>query len=82
MKMAFDPDFSSRLSLGLVHFGYAMEAAVEQGVILYDFLAGPGQAYDFKRNLAQIRRDLSCVQLLRGEWLPALYRWRDRVRSM
>jgi CelD/BcsL family acetyltransferase involved in cellulose biosynthesis len=59
-----------------------MEAAAEHGVTLYDFLAGPGQAYDFKRNLGQIRRDLSCVQLLRGGLLPALYRWRDRVRSM
>jgi len=82
MKMGFDPAFTTRLSLGLVHFGYAMEAATERGITVYDLLAGPGQSYDFKRNLGQIRRDLSCVQMLRGRVLPALYRWRDRARTL
>ena len=80
MKMGFDPDFSARLSLGLVHFGYAMEAAAERGVTLYDFLAGPGQSFDFKRNLGQLRRELSCIQFLRGGALSAIYRLRDRIR--
>lgn len=80
MKMGFDPAFTTRLSLGLVHFGYAMEAAAGRGITLYDFLAGPGQTYDFKRNLGKIQRDLSCVQILRGRLLPAIYRWRDRAR--
>jgi CelD/BcsL family acetyltransferase involved in cellulose biosynthesis len=81
MKMGFDPAFSTRVSLGLIHFGYAMEAAAERGIRLYDFLAGAGQTYDFKRNLGQVRRDLTCAQLLRGWCLPRLYRWRDRLRS-
>jgi CelD/BcsL family acetyltransferase involved in cellulose biosynthesis len=80
MKMGFDPDFSTRLSLGLVHFGYAMEAAAERGVTVYDFLAGPGQSFDFKRNLGQLRRELSSVQFVRGGILPAIYRLRDRIR--
>ena len=80
LKLGFDPAFTGRLSLGLIHFGYAMEAAAERGVTLYDFLAGPGQRCDFKRNLAQTRRELSCVQIVRGSWLPPLYRWRDRLR--
>ena len=80
IKIGFDPAFTSRASLGLIHFGYAMEGAAESGVALYDFLAGPGQRYDFKRNLAQIRHSLSCVQILRGWCLPSLYRWRDRMR--
>jgi CelD/BcsL family acetyltransferase involved in cellulose biosynthesis len=80
MKMGFDPAFSTRVSLGLIHFGYAMEAAAERGITLYDFLAGAGQTHDFKRNLGQVRHDLTCAQLLRGRCLPVLYRWRDRVR--
>jgi CelD/BcsL family acetyltransferase involved in cellulose biosynthesis len=80
MKMGFDPALTNRLSLGLVHFGYALEAAAERGIALYDFLAGPGQSYDFKRNLGQIRCDLSGLQMLRGALLPRLYRWRDRAR--
>jgi len=80
IKMGFDPAFSNRVSLGLLHLGYAMEAAAEQRVAVYDFLAGPGQRGDYKRNLSQTHRDLSCVQMLRGRLLPSLYRWRDRAR--
>jgi CelD/BcsL family acetyltransferase involved in cellulose biosynthesis len=80
IKMAFDPAFSSRVSLGLIHLGFAMEAASERGVKLYDLLAGPGRASDYKRHLSQTRRALSCVQMLRGPLLPRLYRWRDRRR--
>ena len=80
IKMAFDPAFSSRVSLGLIHLGYAMEAACDRGVTLYDLLAGPGRANDYKRHLSQSRRALSCVQMLRGPLLPRLYRWRDRRR--
>ncbi len=80
IKMAFDPAFSSRVSLGLIHLGYAMEAAAAGGVTVYDLLAGPGRANDYKRHLSQSRRALSCVQMLRGPLLPRLYRWRDRRR--
>jgi CelD/BcsL family acetyltransferase involved in cellulose biosynthesis len=80
IKMAFDPAFSSRVSLGLIHLGFAMEAACAQGVKLYDLLAGPGRANDYKRHLSQERRALSCVQMLRGRLLPQLYRWRDQRR--
>lgn len=80
IKMGFDPALNNRLSLGLIHFGYAMEAAAERGITVYDFLAGAGRNSDFKPNLAQARRDLSCVQMLRGSVMPLLYRWRDRVR--
>jgi CelD/BcsL family acetyltransferase involved in cellulose biosynthesis len=81
MKMSFDPSLTTRLSVGLVHFGYAMEAAAEAGMVLYDFLAGRGQNVDFKGNLGQIQRNLSCVQIVRGLRLPALYRWRDRLKK-
>ena len=80
IKMAFDPAFSSRVSLGLIHLGYAMEAAAEGGVTIYDLLAGPGRTNNYKRHLSQSRRALSCVQMLRGPLLPRLYRWRDRRR--
>src|SRR5207248_866653 len=80
IKMAFDPAFSSRVSLGLIHLGYATENAADHGITSYDFLAGPGRASDYKRHLSQSRRALSCVQMLRGRILPALYRWRDHAR--
>jgi CelD/BcsL family acetyltransferase involved in cellulose biosynthesis len=80
VKMGFDPAFSGRLSLGLIHLGYAIEEAAHQRVSVYDFLAGPGQTTDYKRHLSQTHRDLSSVQMLRGRLLTSLYRWRDRAR--
>ena len=80
ISMGFDPGFDSRVSLGLLHLGYAMEAAAERQVGTYDFLAGSGQRSDYKSHLSQVRRNLSCVQVLRGYLLPSLYRWHDRVR--
>ena len=81
IKMAFDPDFSTRVSLGLMHLGYAMETAADQQVRSYDFLAGPGRLSDFKRPLSQKQIELSCVQMLRGAVLTSLYRFGDRVRK-
>lgn len=81
IKMAFDARFSSQISLGLMHLGYAMEGAAQQGVGTYDFLAGPGRTSDFKRLLSQRQLQLSCVQMLRGAMLASLYRWGDRLRQ-
>ena len=79
ISMGFDPSFGSKVSLGLIRLGYSMEAAAEREVNTYDFLAGSGQHSDYKKNLSQARRNLSCVQVLRGYLLPSLYRWHDRL---
>jgi CelD/BcsL family acetyltransferase involved in cellulose biosynthesis len=79
ISMGFDPSFGGRLSLGLLHLGYAMEDAAAQQVSTYDFLGGSGQHSDYKSHLSQARRNLSCVQVLRGLVLPSLYRWHDGV---
>jgi CelD/BcsL family acetyltransferase involved in cellulose biosynthesis len=80
LKMAFNPAIGVGVSLGLIHLGYAMEAAAAARIRIYDFLAGPGRTSDYKGHLSQIQRELSCVQILRGRLLPSLYRWRDRAR--
>jgi CelD/BcsL family acetyltransferase involved in cellulose biosynthesis len=81
ISLAFNPAFNRKVSLGLLHLGYAMEAAAECQVATYDLLAGRGQHSDYKRHMSQRIRELSCVQVLRGHLLPPLYRWHDRVRS-
>jgi CelD/BcsL family acetyltransferase involved in cellulose biosynthesis len=80
ISMGFDPSFDGGVSLGLIHLGYSMEVAAERQVSTYDFLAGTGQHADYKSHLGQARCTVSCVQLLRGRVLPALYRWHDRLR--
>jgi len=79
ITVGFDPSFSNKVSLGLVHLGYAMEAAADSRVGTYDFLGGSGQRSDYKRHLSQAQHALSCVQVLRGYLLPSLYRLHDRV---
>jgi CelD/BcsL family acetyltransferase involved in cellulose biosynthesis len=79
ISLGFDPSFSRRLSLGLIHLGHAMESAAERAVTTYDFLAGTGKRSEYKSRLSQARRDLSSVQVLRGYLLPPLYRWHDRA---
>jgi CelD/BcsL family acetyltransferase involved in cellulose biosynthesis len=81
INMGFDPNFSGKLSLGLLHLGYAMERAAERTVAIYDFLAGPGQHSDYKRYLSQSQLQLSCVQVLRGRVLPPLYQLHDRLQQ-
>ena len=41
IKMAFDPPFSSQISLGLIHLGYAMEAAANRGDPVTTFWPAP-----------------------------------------
>lgn len=78
LKMAFDQSRERRCSLGLIHFGYALEHASQAGMSTYDFLAGPGRATDFKQHLAQTRVPLATVQLLKGRLMSRLYRFYDR----
>jgi CelD/BcsL family acetyltransferase involved in cellulose biosynthesis len=80
ISMGFDPGFGGKVSLGLIHLGYSMEGAAEREMNTYDFLAGSGQHRDYKIHLSQARRNLSCVQVLRGYLLPSLYRWHDRAQ--
>ena len=81
ISMGFNPDFNRKVSIGLLHLGYAMEIAAQSQVASYDLLAGGGQRSDYKRHLSQRCRELSCLQVLRGHILPPLYRWHDRVRA-
>lgn len=77
LKAGFDPSVARNFSLGYLHFGYAMEAAAERNVQLYDFMAGCGRKTDYKSHLGQQQEKLATVQLLRGMLLPRLYRWHD-----
>jgi CelD/BcsL family acetyltransferase involved in cellulose biosynthesis len=81
IQSGFDPGFATRLSLGLLQFGYVMQEAAAAGVTTYDFLAGHGQRTNYKVHLAQRAVELSSLQYLRGPLLSTLYRWHDRPRT-
>lgn len=51
LQSGFDPAGARGMSLGYLHFGYAIEAACHEGVRRFDFLAGRGRHRDYKRDL-------------------------------
>jgi hypothetical protein len=66
LQMGFDERLDRRLSVGLLHLGWAMQSAAESGIIAYDLLAGRGKKTQYKSHLAQQNRELQSVWLLRG----------------
>lgn len=73
LQSAFDPERSRGLSLGYLHFGYAIEAAVRGSVTQFDLLAGEGLSTDYKRELGSRAVSLSSYQAIRSPWLRAAY---------
>jgi CelD/BcsL family acetyltransferase involved in cellulose biosynthesis len=79
IQMGFDPSIESRLSLGLLHLGYALEAAAADGITRYDLMTGMGPGPDWKDSIANDEIELVSVQVLRGKMLSCLYGTFDRL---
>lgn len=77
LQSAFDPELTQGVSLGYLHFGYAMESAAERSVTQFDLLAGEGLSTDYKRTLASQSVPLVSYQAVRPAWLRALYAAHD-----
>lgn len=82
IQLGFDSRFVPKVSLGLLHFGYAMESAANAGVLTYDFLVGRGKKSDYKNALASQRNDVATVQALSHPLAAPLYRVIDALRSL
>lgn len=78
IQSGFDSLALKGLSLGYLHFGYAMERACEEGMAQFDFLAGPGMHRDYKRDFQAVHRPLTTFQTIRAKPLAWLYRGYDR----
>ena len=79
IQMGFDPGLGS-ISLGLLHLGYAMERAADEGVCTYDFLGGEGRATDYKRRIASHSMDVVSIQCLTNPFIAGIFRTYDLVR--
>lgn len=55
----------SKIALGSIHFGYAIEAAITKGLI-YDFMAGLGKYSDYKAKIANQVVEFESYMLVRG----------------
>lgn len=78
IQSGFEPASANGLSPGLLHLGWRMEAAANDGIPWLDLLAGRGRATDYKNELADDRIALLTVQVVRSRWLAELYRLWDR----
>ena len=80
LKSAFDPEPARGLSVGYLHFGYAIEAACVEGADYFDVLAGPGRHRDYKRDLLTERVPVVTYHAVRKPLPRALYAAYDAVR--
>lgn len=55
----------SKIALGSIHFGYAIETAINKGLI-YDFMAGVGKHSDYKAKISNQVVELESVMLVSG----------------
>lgn len=61
-----------KIALGSIHFGYAIQAAMEKGLI-YDFMAGVGKKSNYKEKVANHKETLNTYIIPRG-MIKTLYK--------
>lgn len=78
LMSAFNPAAPAGVSPTYLHFGYVLEAACQDGVSWFDFLAGQGRRRQYKRDFVTTERPLVTLQVVRARPLKSLYllhRW-------
>ena len=73
LQSGFDPERSTGLSPGYLHFGYCMETACHEGVRRFDFLAGEGRFRQYKRDFNSTEVPLVTLQVIRARRLKLIY---------
>lgn len=80
IRSAIDAEFDHRLSPGLLHLGYNIEAAcADPRIVRYDLLAGEGKQTDFKRHIADRIDEFTSGQIIRRRHEKLLYRIYDAL---
>ncbi len=74
LQSGFDAGRGRGLSPGLLHFGYAIEAACKEGGNWFDFLAGTGRNRDYKRDLLTESVPVVSYHIVRRRVRRALYK--------
>ena len=74
IQSGFDPNFIGGISLGLLHFGYAIENAIRSGMCSYELLLGGGMRERYKDIFRGKRISVTTVQKVRPAWLKLIYK--------
>jgi CelD/BcsL family acetyltransferase involved in cellulose biosynthesis len=81
LQLGFDPTvLGSKGSLGMIHFGYAIEECCsDPNIDVYDLLAGAGRKTLYKARMNTHRVPLRTVQVVRGRRRKLMYWLHDRM---
>ena len=83
LRLAIDPGFHARLSPGLLHIGFALEAACRDSLTTrYLLLAGGGKSADYKRDIATSTGEFSSLQIVRRKLDKLAFRFYDLLAPM
>ncbi len=81
LQSGFDPESGRGDSPGLLHLGYAIEAACKAEVRWFDLLAGRGRSRDYKRDLRTEEIPVVNYHVVRGSLRRALYGAYERFQG-
>ena len=80
IQSGFNDKFDKKISLGTVHFAYAIEDSFQKNHIkYYDFLAGPGKKSHYKKHFNGEEVCFYTVQIVRSGFYRVLYGFYDRL---
>jgi hypothetical protein len=82
LQSGFDAARSGGLSMGYLHFGFAIEAACGEGAAYFDFLAGSGRHRDYKQELLTEPVAVVTYHAVRGTLSRALYATYDALKRV
>ena len=75
LQAGFMEDFDSKVSLGSLHLGFAIEAAFNnESVQFYDLLAGAGKAHFYKSHFKGESVEFCTFQVVKSPFLAFLYK--------
>lgn len=78
LQMGFDQNFGrGKLSLGLLHLGYAIEEAIRDGRTEFDLLAGAGKNELYKNRITNRGNQLCTWHIIRPNWRQLVYAAKD-----
>lgn len=80
IQLGFDEDFDASVSLGVLHLGYAIEGAAEDGLGCYDMLIGTGLQEDYKTRYGTGETAVRTLHWVRSPWLRWLHRNYARLK--
>ena len=82
IQAGFNENFHNKISLGYLHFGYAIESAFDKGLQYYDFLAGEGKNTQYKKSLTNNSITIASIQVIRSPLAKILYRLYDAYSNL